>query len=263
MENLTTEQIQSIAALLEDAELNANEVPKITDDYPNLSSEEAYDIQWAIRARKVSRGHNIVGMKMGLTSWAKMAQMGVNQPCYGFLADYFVVPTGGEVDTSKLIHPKIEAEIAFVLKQDLKGPGVDISDVTRATDFILPAVEVIDSRYKDFRFDIESVIADNTSSTRFFIGDKAASLDNVDVETLGAVMEVNGEVVEVGAGAAVLGHPAASVVMLVNMLSERNEGLPAGTFVLVGAMTPAITVKKGDNFCVHFQGLGTISGRFT
>jgi 2-oxo-3-hexenedioate decarboxylase len=262
MGNLTKEQVQKLAEHLENAELEAYEVTKITDDYPDMTYDDAFDIQWEIRARKEARGNKIVGMKMGLTSWAKMKQMGVENPCYGFLADYFSVPDGGEIQFSKLIHPKIEAELAFVTKKALKGPGVHIADVLAATDFVMPAVEVIDSRYKDFKFDLKSVIADNSSSTRFVTGGRMKRASELDLKNLGVVMEVNGEVVEVGAGAAVLGHPAASVAMLANMLGERGEELPAGSFVMIGAITAAVHVNKGDNFTVRYQGLGTLSGKF-
>jgi len=262
MGNLTKKQVNKLAEHLENAELQAYEVTKITDDYPDMSYEDAFDIQWEIRRRKEARGTKIVGMKMGLTSWAKMKQMGVENPCYGFLADYFSVPDGGEIKIDELIHPKIEAELAFVTKKALKGPGIHIADVLAATDFVMPAVEVIDSRYKDFKFDLKSVIADNSSSTRFVTGGQMKPTSRLDLKNLGVVMEVNGIVVEVGAGAAVLGHPAASVAMLANMLGERGEELPAGSFVMIGAITAAVPVKKGDNFTVRYQDLGTLSGRF-
>lgn len=260
--NLTTEEINSLATLLEHAEVNANEVTKVTNDFPHMTYRDAFDVQWEVRRRKETRGTKVVGMKMGLTSWAKMAQMGVESPCYGYLADYFSVPDGGDVDTDALIHPKIEAEIAFVTKAPLRGPGCHIGDVLRATDFIVPAVEVIDSRYKNFNFDLKSVIADNSSSSRFFTGGMMADVNDVDLKNLGVVMEVNGEVVATGAGAAVLGHPAASVAMLANMLSERDEEIPAGTFIMTGGITAAVTVNKGDTFSVRYQGLGSVTGRF-
>ncbi|GGB87230.1 2-keto-4-pentenoate hydratase [Marinobacterium zhoushanense] len=260
--SLSKSQVEELAIHLENAELQAYEVTKITDDFPSMTYEDAFDIQWEIRRRKEERGNKIVGMKMGLTSWAKMAQMGVEHPCYGFLADYFTVPDGGEIKHDELIHPKIEAELAFVLKDELKGPGIHIGDVLRATDFVMPAVEVIDSRYKDFKFDLKSVIADNSSSSRFVTGGRMADVADLDLKTLGVVMEINGEVVQTGAGAAVLGHPAASVAMLANMLAERGESLKAGSFIMIGAITAAVQVNKGDNFTVHYQGLGSIGGKF-
>lgn len=260
--NLNAEQIAAAAAHLERAELERYEVTKLTDDYPEMTYKDAFDIQWEIRRRKEERGHKVVGLKMGLTSWAKMKQMGVEHPCYGFLVDYFTVPDGGEVKFDELIHPKIEAEVAFVTKKALKGPGITIADVLAATDFLLPAVEVIDSRYKDFKFDLKSVIADNSSSTRFLTGGQMARVEDVDLKNFGVVMEINGEVVATGAGAAVLGHPAASVAMLANMFGERGEEIPAGTFIMTGGITAAVSVNKGDNFSVRYQGLGTITGRF-
>ncbi|MGB0142150.1 MAG: 2-oxo-3-hexenedioate decarboxylase [Luminiphilus sp.] len=259
---LTQAQIEQLAEHCENAELQAYEITKITDDYPQMTYKDAFDIQWEIRRRKEARGNKIVGMKMGLTSWAKMAQMGVEHPCYGFLADYFSVPDGGEVKHDELIHPKIEAELAFVTKAPLKGPGVHIGDVLRATDFVMPAVEVIDSRYKDFKFDLKSVIADNSSSSRFIAGGTMKSPEDLDLKNLGVVMEINGEVVQLGAGAAVLGHPASSVAMLANMLGERGEEIPAGTFIMTGGITAAITVEPGDNISVRYQGLGTVTARF-
>lgn len=259
---LTKEQIAQLAEHCEKAELEAYEITKITDDYPQMTYRDAFDIQWEARRRKEARGTKIVGMKMGLTSWAKMSQMGVEHPCYGYLADYFSVPEGASIRFDELIHPKIEAELAFVLKEELKGPGIHIGDVLRATDFVMPAVEVIDSRYKDFKFDLKSVIADNSSSSRFMTGGNMAKPEDLDLKTLGVVMEVNGKVVQTGAGAAVLGHPAASVAMLANMLAERGESLAAGTFIMIGAITEAVHVNKGDSFVVHFQGLGSLSGRF-
>ncbi len=262
MGNLTKAQIEQLAEHCEKAELEAYEITKITDDFPDMTYEDAFDIQWEIRRRKEARGTKIVGMKMGLTSWAKMAQMGVEHPCYGFLADYFSVPDGGQIKHDELIHPKIEAELAFVTKATLKGPGIHIGDVLRATDFVMPAVEVIDSRYKDFKFDLKSVIADNSSSSRFVAGGTMAKPEELDLKNLGVVMEVNGEVVQLGAGAAVLGHPASSVAMLANMLGERGEEIPAGTFIMIGAITAAVQVNKGDSFCVRYQDLGTVSGKF-
>ncbi|MBQ0797767.1 MAG: 2-oxo-3-hexenedioate decarboxylase [Porticoccaceae bacterium] len=259
---MTEQQIAEVAELLENAELNAQDVVKVTDKYPDMSFSEALDVQWAIRARKEARGTRIVGMKMGLTSWAKMAQMGVDKPCYGFLADYFSVPQGGEIKMEELIHPKVEAEIAFMMDKELSGPGCHVGDVLAATDFIVPAVEIIDSRYENFKFDLPSVIADNSSSCRFVIGGRPLPVDSIDMRTTGVVMEKNGAVVELGAGAAVLGNPAASVAMLVNMLAERGEVLPAGSFVMTGGITAAVAVEAGDSIVVRYQHLGDVTMKF-
>jgi|TARA_B110000093_G_scaffold87464_1_gene94702 2-oxo-3-hexenedioate decarboxylase len=254
--------IEKLAEHLENAELQAYEVTKITDDYPNMTFTDATDVQWEIRRRKMSRGHKIVGMKMGLTSWAKMKQMGVEMPCYGFLADYFSLPDGAQVPFDELIHPKVEAEIAFVTNKELSGKNLTVEEVLAATELVVPAVEIIDSRYKDFKFDLTSVQADNSSSTRFVVGSHAAKPENFDWSTLGVVMQKNGEIIELGAGAAVLDHPAASVAMLATMLAERNEVIPAGTFIMTGGITAAVLVERGDSIVVRYQGLGTVTMKF-
>ena len=146
--------IEKLAAHLESAELEARDVIKITDDYPDMDWDDAYTIQDTIRKRKEARGNKTAGLKAGLTSFAKMKQMGVEVPCFGFVSDYMARPDGGEIKMSELIHPKVEAEICVVTKAPLKGPGCHVGAVMAAIDFVLPAVEVIDSRYRDFKFDL-------------------------------------------------------------------------------------------------------------
>jgi 2-oxo-3-hexenedioate decarboxylase len=182
-----------LAEQLEDAELQAYDVIMITADYPDMDWDDAYAIQDEIRRRKEARGSKITGLKAGLTSFAKMKQMGVETPVFGFVADYMGKPDGGEIKTSELIHPKVEAEICIVTKTDLEGPGCTVAAVVAATDFVLPAVEVIDSRYRDFKFDLKSVIADNTSSSRFVVGGRARGVGELDLRTLGVVLEKNGK----------------------------------------------------------------------
>ncbi len=260
--NLDNKTVQSLASHLEQAELKTQDVVKITDAHPDMDFDDAYAIQYAIRKAKLSRGQKFAGLKMGLTSRAKMTQMGVDTPIFGFLMDYMARGDGGEIRIDELIHPKVEPEIAFVTKADLHGPGCHIGDVLAATDFVVPAMEVIDSRYRDFKFDLKSVIADNTSSSRFVAGGHAGDPRELDLRTLGVVLEKNGEVVATGAAAAVLGHPANSVAMLANMLGARGEHIPAGTFIMTGAVTEAVAVRKGDSINARFQGLGSISVRF-
>ena len=259
---LDQDLIRQLAERLENAELNARAVTKITDAHPQLDWDDAYAIQHEIRRRKEARGHRVAGLKAGLTSRAKMKQMGVETPVFGLLFDYMSVANGGEIKVSELIHPKVEAEIAFVLKTALRGPGCHVGAVLAATDFVVPAVEIIDSRYENFRFDLASVIADNTSSSRFVVGDIAREVAGMDLRTLGIVMEKNGAIAALAAGAAVLGHPAAAVAMLANTLAQRGEEIPAGTFIMSGGATEAIPVAAGDAIHVRFQDLGSVSMRF-
>ena len=260
--SLDQQTIENLAEHLENAELNAQEVTKITEDYPDMDWKDAYDIQWEIRRRKQARGHRISGLKMGLTSWAKMAQMGVDTPIYAFLADYFGVTDGAEIKTHELIHPKVEAEIAVVTNKPLRGPGCHLAEVMSSIAYVIPAVEIIDSRYRDFKFDLKSVIADNASASRFVTGGCVKKIEAVDLKTLGVVMEKNGRIIEVGAGGAVFGHPAAGVALLANMLAERDEEIPAGTFIMTGGITAAVAVEKGDAITVRYQDLGYVSMKF-
>lgn len=260
--NLDKATIDQLAEYLENCQLQARDTPKITDQHPDMDWEDAYAIQDEIRRRKLARGARIVGLKAGLTSYAKMKQMGVEVPCFGFLVDTFSVPEGGEVDCKTLIHPKVEPEICFVTKAELKGPGCHIGSVLAATDFILPGIEVIDSRYRDFKFDLKSVIADNTSAAYFVVGGTPRPAADLDLRTLGVVLEKNGNPVAFGAGAAVLGHPAAAVAALANHLGARGESIPAGSLILSGGITEAVAVGPGDNVTLRAQHLGAVNVRF-
>ncbi|MDP3671384.1 MAG: 2-oxo-3-hexenedioate decarboxylase [Telluria sp.] len=260
--NLDQATIARLAEHLENCELEARDTSKITDDYPDMDWDDAYAIQDEIRRRKIARGCRIVGMKAGLTSHAKMKQMGVATPCFGFMADYFALPEGAECKVSELIHPKVEPEIAFVTKHALRGPGCHIGAVLAATDFVMPGIEVIDSRYRDFKFDLKSVIADNTSAARFVVGGMPVAASGIDLRTVGIVLEKNGEPVAFGAGAAVLGHPAAAIAMLANHLAKRGEEIPAGSLILSGGITEAVAVKAGDSVCLRVQGMGSVGMRF-
>jgi 2-oxo-3-hexenedioate decarboxylase len=254
--------IEKLAEHLENCELEARDTLKITDDHPGMDWDDAYAIQDEIKRRKLARGTRIPGLKAGLTSFAKMKQMGVETPCFGFVTDYGSVPDGGEIRIDQLIHPKVEPEIVFVLKHALKGPGCHIGSVLAATDFVMAGLEVIDSRYRDFKFDLKSVIADNTSAARFVVGSRIRPVDAVDLRSIGIVMEKNGEIVSLGAGAAVLGHPATAVAMLANHLGARGQEIPAGALILSGGITEAVAVARGDSINLRVQGLGTVGCKF-
>ena len=259
---LDSNTIAGLAEHLEACQLQARDTTKITDEHPGMDWDDAYAVQDEILRRKLARGARVVGFKAGLTSHAKMKQMGVDTPVFGFLVDEFVVPEGSEIKTSELIHPKVEPEICFVTRSELRGPGCHIGAVLAACDFVLPGIEVIDSRYRDFKFDLKSVVADNTSASRFVVGGRIAPARDIDLRTLGIVLEKNGEPVAFGAGAAVLGHPAAAVAMLVNHLGRRGQVLPAGSLVLSGGITEAVAVQAGDHVTLRMQHLGSVSLRF-
>ena len=259
---LDPKTLDQLAEHLHACQREARDTLKITDAHPDMSWDDAYAIQDRILAAKLKAGARMAGYKAGLTSHAKMRQMGVTDPVFGFLVDEFTVADGGEVRVSELIHPKVEPEICFVTRAELKGPGCHIGAVLAACDVVLPGIEVIDSRYRDFKFDVKSVIADNTSAARFVVGGRAVDARRVDLTTCGLVLEKNGVPVALGAGAAVLGHPAAAVAMLVNHLGRRGQSLPAGSLVLSGGITEAVAVQAGDNVTLRVQGMGSVSVRF-
>ncbi|QEA13036.1 2-oxo-3-hexenedioate decarboxylase [Comamonas flocculans] len=259
---LSSKTLDQLAKHLHACQREARDTPKITDEHPEMDWDDAYAIQDRILAAKLKGGARIAGYKAGLTSHAKMRQMGVTDPVFGFLADEFTVPDGGEVKVSELIHPKVEPEICFVTRTELTGPGCSIASVLAASDVVLPGIEVIDSRYRDFKFDLKSVVADNTSAARFVVGGRAVDARSVDLRTTGIVLEKNGVPVALGAGAAVLGHPAAAVAMLVNHLGRRGKSLPAGSLILSGGATEAVAVQAGDHVTLRMQGMGSVSLRF-
>jgi 2-oxo-3-hexenedioate decarboxylase len=259
---LNREDIVRLCERVEGAQTRAYAIPKLTDEYPGMTIGDGYAVQLELRRRFLARGHKQVGWKAGLTSKAKMKQMGVDVPSIGFLTDRMARPENAAISTSDLVHPRVECEVAFVMKHELKGPGCNAAAVLAATDYVLPAVEIIDSRFSGFKFDLPSVVADNGSSARFVGGGRARYAQDLDLRTLGVVMEKNGEIVAMGASAAVLGHPAEAIAMLVNILAELGESLPAGSFVMSGGITEAIAVKPGDSVIARFQELGSVSMRF-
>ncbi len=259
---LTTADIQRLGAFLHEAESGAYEVDKITGDLPDLSHADAYAIQGAILARKQAAGGTLAARKMGLTSFSKMKQMGVDSPIHGFLMADGAVTDGGSLPMKGLIHPKVEAEIAVTTTRELRGPGCTAADAQAAIGKAFAAIEVIDSRYRDFKFDLVSVIADNTSAARYVIGAKGVDAAALDLRAIELVLEKNGEVLATGTGAAVLGNPAESLAALVNMLAEQGQPLPAGTLVMTGGVTEAFAVVAGDEVRVSAQGVGTVNLRF-
>ncbi len=254
------EQFQTIAEFLLEAETQKKEVPRITAKHPDLSVEDAYRIQEELVSSKLAQGYRILGPKMGLTSRAKMKQMNVEEPIYGYIFDNMVIDSG-ILRMSELIHPKVEAEIAFVLGEDIEGPGMTGTQVLAATKYVVPALEIIDSRYENFNFTLPDVIADNASSSRVFLGSTLKNPNELELDLVGVTLSINGELKDLGAGAAVLSHPANSVAVLANMLSRRGLKLTAGQVILSGGITGAATLCIGDTVEAKWDGLGSISFR--
>lgn len=259
---LSDADIARLTDRIEAAQRGATAISKLTEDFPHMTLGDGYAIQRALLRRWLAEGRRQVGWKAGLTSKAKMDQMGVRVPTVGFLLADFFRPEDSAIQTNDLVHPRVECEVAFVTKADLAGPDLTREQVLAATDFVVPAVEIIDSRFSGFKFDLQSVVADNSSSARYVTGGRARLPADVDLSTLGVVIEKNGESVAMGSSAAVAGHPADAVALVVKVLHELGQSLPAGSFVMSGGITEAIAVQPGDFVSARFQELGSVSMRF-
>jgi 2-keto-4-pentenoate hydratase len=253
---------QALAEALYWAEVRREPIEPLTDRYPDLTVREAYEIQLLVVDRKVSEGARVVGKKIGLTSPAMQRMLGVDQPDYGHLLDRMQVADAGVIERERLIQPRIEGEIAFLLKRDLAGPGIEIEDVLTATEMIVPALEVIDSRIQGWRIRLADTIADNASSGLFVLGETWHRAEEFDLASVEMILRCRGEEVLRGKGEAVLGHPARAVAWLANALSEFGTGLKAGEIVLSGSLGAARAVESGDEVEADFGALGRVSVRF-
>lgn len=237
-------------------------IEPLSDRHPELTIEQAYRIQERMMLRRRQDGERIVGKKIGVTSAAVMNMLGVHQPDFGWLTDAMIVNQGEAIDTSTLIQPKAEGEIAFLLKRDLMGPGVGVADVLAATECVMPCFEIVDSRIRDWKIKITDTVADNASCGVFVLGDRAVSPLDIDLQTCGMVLEKNGEIVATGAGAAALGSPLNAVAWLANTMGHLGIPLKAGDVILSGALAAMFPAQKGDHFRVSIGGLGECSVRF-
>lgn len=250
---------QEIVEYLLAAEKEKREVEKITTQYPNLTFKEAYELQKQLIEKKEEQGGRRIGVKLGLTSKAKQEMMGVHEAIYGYLMDDMLSPEWEPIQFEQLIHPKAEPEIAFLIDEDIQGTSVTAEDILRVTKYVAPAIEIIDSRYLDFKFTLVDVVADNCSSAKFIVGNKWVSPQGLNLGEIGMYMSKNSEVSTVGTGAAVLGHPATAVAWIVNKLGETGQGLKKGDIVLSGAITEAISFQPGDTIIAQFADLGSVS----
>lgn len=254
----TMTDLQACATSLINAAASASSAPPLTGTYPDLDVATAYQIQDLVVADRISRGAVLVGAKLGLTSVAKQQQMNVAEPCYGWLTSDMRIDAGTAVITAAYGQPRCEPEIAFLLGTDLEGANVGAADVLAATAMVLPAVEVIDSRYAGYKFTLPDVVADNSSSAGFVLGAQGISPIGVDLRLVGCNFYKNGQLIATATGAAALGNPASCVAWLVRHLAARGQGLKAGMVVMAGALTEAIAVAPGDTITAEFDRLGSV-----
>ena len=249
-------EIAQLADSLYDARVNSRQCEPLTAR-AGLSLRDAYSVsEINLKRRMEQEKVKLIGKKIGLTSRAVQKQLGVNEPDFGYLTSDMNVPMGEGVNISALMQPRVEGETAFVLKRTLRGPGITVADVIRATDFVLPCIEIIDSRVKDWKIKIEDTVADNASSALLVLGTQPVRLRSLNLRDAGMALRVNGEVVSAGSGAACLDHPALAVAWLANKLGEFGVSLRAGEVILSGAFGPVIPVRGGEHVEVEISGLG-------
>ncbi len=227
------------------------------DLFEALDVDGAYAIQTANTRRWQSAGRRLIGRKIGLTNPAVQRQLGVDQPDYGVLFEDMLVPNGGRLAPTQLLQPKAEGEIAFVLARDLDHPKPTRIDVLLAIAYALPAIEIVDSRFADWKITIADTIADNASSAFFVLGAEPRSLSGLDLETCGMTLSIDGSVQSIGAGAACLGHPLDAVAWLAQAVAARGEPLRAGEVIMSGALGPMVALQSGARVCVAIGGLGS------
>lgn len=250
-------KIKEAAQYVYAGEKNKREIVKLTQEqWPDLSVETAYQIQQAVINLRQADGHHVFAPKMGLTSKAKWEQMGVDSPIVGYVFDD-MLETKAEIKVSDYIHPKIEPEIAFVMKEELSG-DVTLEEVLAHTDYVLSAAEVIDSRYLNFDFTLTDVIADNTSASGTIFGQEKFSVASLDLAAEKVVIKVNGDVKVEGSGADVLGHPALAIVELAKHLAKEGKSVPTGVPIMTGGMSSAVLLEAGDEVEIVYTNLETI-----
>lgn len=260
--------LDRLADTLWDAQQSRVPTSPLTLSTPDLAIEDAYEIARINIGRRMAEtapgGRNPikVGYKVGLTSAAMQQWLGIDQPDFGTLLSDMAVVDGGAIDLDGLMQPRIEAEIAFVLGADLDRTFTSTADVLRATAFVVPALEIVDSRILDWKFKVADTVADNASSGLFVLGNQPTPLAGLDLRLCGMALRKNGEVAVTGAGAACLGHPVNAVAWLANTLRALGDPLRAGDVVLSGALGPVVPIARGDSFEAEIGHLGQVRVSF-
>lgn len=260
---MNEQKIQQYGDALYQALVSRQAIDPLTAAEPDITIQDAYRIQLRMIERRLQDGsEHVIGKKIGVTSRAVMDMLKVGQPDFGHLTSSMVFGDGAAIPADSLIAPKAEGEIAFVLKHDLSGPGITNADVLRATEYVLPCFEIVDSRIRDWKIRIQDTVADNASSGVFVLGDAAADPRKIDLALVGMTLEKNGDVAATGAGAAALGHPLNAVAWLANTLGELGMSLRAGEVILSGSLAAMVPVQAGDNLRVSLGGIGSVGVRF-
>lgn len=259
---MNQEQIKQAAQMLYDAEKNCKPIDLLTKQFPDINPEGAYAVQLEYaKMRREKDGAIDIGKKIGLTSKAMQKFAGVDEPDYGHLFSDMYVEMDVPIEVSTMLSPKVETEIAFIMKKELEGPGVKATDVLDATAGVIASFEIIDSRYNE-QIKFEDTVADNGSSARLVVGTQIVDPKSVDMRHMGIVIEKNGEIIDSAAGGAVMGNPAVAVAWLANKIAKYGVKLMPGDIVLSGSVAAAYPVAPGDVFRATFDGLGIVQAKF-
>ncbi len=251
-------RLAELARIVDEAAHTATAIPQLTIANPDLGVEDAYAIQALSVQRRLARGERRIGVKMGLTSRAKMQQVNVDEVIWGRLTDAMLLEEGGELSLAHYVHPRIEPEIAFLMKKPLAGRVTPV-EAMAAVEAVAPAMEVIDSRYENFRFSLPDVVADNSSSSGLVVGPWCDP--GRDISNLGMILEVDGRPVQIGSSAAILGHPVRSLVAAARMVAAAGEELHPGDIVLAGGATAAHSLALGETVRTSVEGMGSVTIR--
>ena len=265
---LPASAIEQLAAELHESETSRVQVEHFSKRFPDMTIEDGYAVSRAWVKRKLAEGRTVKGHKIGLTSRAMQVSSQIDEPDYGTLLDDMFFESGGDIPFERFIAPRIEVELAFVLGRPLKGPGVTLYDVLAATDWVVPAIEIIDARIEQFDRHTKAprkvfdTISDNAANAGIVTGGRPVRPDAVDLRWVSALLFRNGVIEESGVAAAVLNHPANGVAWLANKLAPWDEHLEAGEVVLGGSFTRPVNAQRGDTFHADYGPLGSISFRF-
>ncbi len=249
------------ADLLMSAEKERKPVLQLSKTWPDIQIEDSYAIQAEVIKRKVAAGAKVIGHKIGLTSKAMQQSSQIDEPDYGHLLDHMMVADGAKVPHANYCIPRVEIELAFVLGKPLKGPGVGLLDVLRATEYIVPAIEIIDARVQNPR-KITDTVADNAAAAGIVIGGRPVGPNDVDLRWVGGAMYRNSEIEETGLASGVLGHPALGIAWLANKVGPFGTVLQPGHIMLAGSFTRPVWANKGDTLHADFGPLGSIAVQF-
>ncbi|SIL17500.1 2-oxo-hepta-3-ene-1,7-dioic acid hydratase [Mycobacteroides abscessus subsp. abscessus] len=259
---LTEEQLTTIADNLAEAEKSRTMIPRLTAQYPEMTVEDSYAVQNTWRARGEAAGRRLAGRKIGLTSKVMQEATGITEPDYGAIFADQIFENGSVIEHAQFSNVRIEVELAFVLKDDVKGPNTTIFDVLKATDYVVPALEILSSRIEMEGRTMVDTISDNAALGGMIYGGTPIAPDAVDLRWISALLYRNETIEDTGVAAAVLNHPAMGVVWLANKLAQHGDSLKAGEIILAGSFTKPMWVYPGDTVHADYGDLGSISCRF-